>query len=253
MAVDFPDPRFAPEDLDLVAIGAWDAEGFPMQIRDNAEWPKLTEYGTTLSPEVLITAYRRGLFPMPLDSDDPRSAIGWWSPAKRAYFVPDGIRVTKSLEASMKKFHFSHDQAFRRVVEACADPNREHAWINQQIIDAYCELYDQGDAHSIEVWNEAGDLVGGLYGVEFGLIFAGESMFHVERDASKAALVHLGSILTDGAPRIIDTQWMTDHLASLGAKSMDRDKYCELIVRLSSGRPRFKALLRPVPRSHASY
>ena len=253
MTIDFPDPRLAPPDQDLIAIGAWDTEGFPMQVRNNAPWPKLTEYGTSLSPDVLRTAYRRGLFPMPLDSSDPRSALGWWSPSERAYFVTDQIRISKSLKASMKKFRITHDKAFRRVVEQCGNPDRDGAWINQQIVDAFCDLHAEGDAHSVEVWNARGDLVGGLYGVEFGSIFAGESMFHLERDASKAALVYLAELLTDATPRIIDTQWMTPHLASLGAKSMDRTKYCDLIGRLSSGRPRFKEIQRPIPRTHGSY
>lgn len=253
MTIDFPDARNAPEDLDLIAISAWDADGLPMEIRNNAEWPKLTVFGSSMSPEVLRVAYRRGLFPMPLDSKDPRSAIGWWSPAERAYFVVGNIRITSSLKSSMKKFRITHDRVFRRVVEMCGDPNREGAWINQQIVDAYCELHEQGDAHSVEVWNSAGELVGGLYGVEFGSIFAGESMFHLERDASKAALVYLNELLTDATPRIIDTQWLTPHLESLGAKTMERTKYLELIGRLSSGRPRFKEILRANPRTHGSY
>ena len=253
MTVDFPDPRQAPDDVELIAIGAWDAEGFPMEVRGNVPWPKLTEFGTRLTPVVLRTAYRRGIFPMPLDHEDPQSAIGWWSPRYRAYFVTDQIRVTRSLRQSMKKFRITHDQAFRRVVEECGDPHRESAWINQVIIDAYCQLHAEGDAHSIEVWNADGELVGGLYGVEFGSVFAGESMFHHERDASKAALVYLAELLTDATPRIIDTQWLTPHLASLGAKTMNRASYCDLIGRLASGRPRFKEIQRPVPRTHGSY
>ncbi len=120
------------------------------------------------------------------------------------------------------------DQAFGVVIEACADPDRPHGWINGPIVAAYTRLHELGWAHSLEVWR-GDDLVGGLYGVAVGGLFAGESMFHRARDASKVALVHLVDRLRDGGGRLLDVQWTTPHLVSLGAVDVPRPTYLDLL------------------------
>lgn len=223
--IDFPDPALAPDDVDFVAVSAFAADGSRLQINPDLEWPKETFFGSTWQPEVLIAAYARGLFPMPYEIDGSEIAIGWWSPQPRAIFQPDQIRVTRSLKQSQKKFKVTVNAAFGEVVRACGDPSRPQGWINESVVAAYEELHSRGLAHSIEVWNQAGVLVGGLYGLELGGLFAGESMFHTERDASKVALVHLANLLNDGANRVIDSQWPTDHLETLGVKTVLRQHY----------------------------
>jgi len=194
------------------------------------EWPKLTYFGSNWEPATLLAAYERGLFPMPYEIDDDSEAIGWWSPASRAIFVPEEIKVSRSLRQSMKNFTVTVDEQFRDVVIACGDPQRPQGWINTNVVNAFTRLNELGHAHSIEVRNRAGELVGGLYGVEIGGVFAGESMFHLERDASKVALVHLASLMSQSPGRIIDSQWMTEHLRSLGAKEVSRSMYCQLLL-----------------------
>lgn len=228
MTPDFPDPTLA--DDDLVAVSAVTRSGRPVTVRTGLVWPTLTRYGSTWDPDVLMTAYRRGLFPMPQEIDG-ESAIGWWSPAMRAVFRLDEVRVPASLRASMRRFEFTADAAFRDVVVGCADPGRAHGWIDGDVTAAYCRLHDLGHAHSVEVWRD-GELVGGLYGVAVGGVFAGESMFHRVTDASKAALVVLRDLLADGVPRVIDAQWMTAHLASLGAREVPRAEYLGILARL---------------------
>ena len=164
---------------------------------------------------------------MPLDVDGLTDGIGWWSPARRALFMPGGLRVTRSLGASVKKFRFTADTCFVDVVRACGDPRRPQGWIDDNVVSAYCALHELGVAHSVEVWRDD-DLVGGLYGVDVGGIFAGESMFHRVTDASKAALVRLVELAGD---RVIDTQWLTDHLARLGAVEVARGDYLTLLAR----------------------
>jgi len=236
--IDFPDPRTAPDDMDLLAVSQFDIHGRRVGPHVAVDWPKLTGFGSKWSAEVLLAAYRQGLFPMPFEIDDEPVAIGWWSPQPRAIFYPDNIRVTRSLEKSARRYRTTVDRAFREVVVACADPNRPSGWITDEVVDAYCELHRQGLAHSIEVWTFSGELIGGLYGVEVGGVFAGESMFHTQRDASKVALLRLAKILNskssaDGQVRVIDTQWLTDHLESLGATTLLRSDYCDLVDSLA--------------------
>ena len=228
--IDFPDARTAPDDLDLVAVSAIDLHGNILVPTKPDSPVKMSFYGSSYDPEVLLTAYRRGLFPMPLEIDGDPVAIGWWSPATRAVFDPDNIRITRSLQQSLKKYRVTFDTAFEQVVRSCGDPSRPQGWINEDIVRAYVNMHELGHAHSVEVWDKKDRLVGGLYGVEFGGVFAGESMFHTSRDASKVALVHLANRLNDGAGRIIDTQWMTDHLRSLGARELSRTDYINLIA-----------------------
>ncbi len=183
--------------------------------------------GADLEPETILAGYSQGLFPMPLEPDGP---IAWWSPDPRAV-MPLDMHVSRSLKKSMRKFTFTVNTAFVEVMEACADPRRPHGWIDSQIISAYTRLHELGWAHSVETRNDAGDLVGGVYGIGVGRMFAGESMFHTETDASKAALVHLTKTLRDNGIVLFDVQWMTPHLSSLGAIDLSRSEY---LRRLSS-------------------
>lgn len=224
---DFPDPVQAPENIDLIAISAYDSIGFLLEVNPNIVWPKLTSFGSNWDPKTLLAAYSVGLFPMPYEIDGEDSAIGWWSPHSRAVFQPDQIHVSASLKAALKKFEVTVNKDFEAVIHACANPDRESGWINADVISAYTTLHQLGMAHSVEVWDREGNLAGGLYGLELGGVFAGESMFHVATNASKVALVHLGQMLNDGKGRIIDTQWMTKHLESMGAKPINRKDYCE--------------------------
>ena len=241
---DFPDPALAPEETDLIAISAYDSTGFPLEINPQIVWPKLTKFGSNWDPETLVAAYRAGLFPMPYEIDGNESAIGWWSPHSRAIFYPDQINVSTSMKAAMKKFKITVDQDFEAVIRACGNPQRESGWINEDVISAFIALHKLGIAHSIEVWDRGGQLAGGLYGIELGGIFAGESMFHVTSNASKAALVHLGELLNDGSGRIIDTQWMTSHLESMGAKAIKRTEYCEILPNLLEKPPAISSFRR---------
>lgn len=229
---DFPDPIHAPEDLDLIAISAFDATGIPLEINPELVWPKLTKFGSTWDPEVLLTAYRTGLFPMPYAIDGQESAIGWWSPEPRAIFYPDEIHISNSMKSAMNKFKVTVDVDFEAVIRACGNPERVSGWINEDVVSAFTSLHRSGVAHSIEVWDLDGKLAGGLYGLELGGLFAGESMFHSATNASKVALIHLAGLLNDGLGRVIDTQWMTDHLKSMGAKPINRREYCQNLPKL---------------------
>ncbi|MCC7079017.1 MAG: leucyl/phenylalanyl-tRNA--protein transferase [Acidimicrobiia bacterium] len=194
----------------------------------------LVGVGADLAPGTLVSAYRKGLFPMPIG----RRTLGWWSPDPRGILPLDGLRVSKSLRRSCHKFSVTVDRAFPRVVEACADPRRPNGWITREIAAAYCRLHELGWAHSVEVWDDAGDLAGGLYGVAIGGLFAGESMFHHRPDASKVALVGLVTILSregeihgDADDRLLDVQWRTPHLATLGVVEVSRDTYLDRLTR----------------------
>ena len=185
----------------------------------------LVAMGADLEPGTLLAAYRHGLFPMGLGAHG-RGPVGWWSPDPRGVLVPADLKVRKSLRKVLPRFEIRVDTAFTDVVLACADPGREGRWITPHIAEAYHELHRLGWAHSVEAWQED-ELVGGLYGVAIGGLFAGESMFHRVRDASKAALVGLVGILAaDSDPRrLIDVQWRTDHLARLGVSERSRAAY----------------------------
>ncbi|MFZ6003664.1 MAG: leucyl/phenylalanyl-tRNA--protein transferase [Actinomycetota bacterium] len=184
--------------------------------------------GADLEPGTLLAAYRHGLFPMPLHRETP---IAWWSPDPRAVLPLDGLRVTRSLRQSCRRYEIRVDSAFSEVIDACADSSRPGAWITRPIVRAYTRLHELGWAHSVEAWDEEG-LAGGLYGVAIGGLFAGESMFHRRADASKVALVALVDLLRDGVGgRLLDVQWTTDHLRSLGAVDIARTHYLDLLAR----------------------
>jgi leucyl/phenylalanyl-tRNA--protein transferase len=156
--------------------------------------------------------------------------LAWWSPVDRGVIPLDGLRVTRSMQQSAKKFTCTVNQAFTEVMTLCGSMRTDGNWINQHFIDAYTDLHKEGHAHSVEVWNEAGDLVGGLYGVRINKFFAGESMFHVETDASKVALMYLVQLMTLDGMELLDTQWRTDHLESLGCIAIPREKYLQLLA-----------------------
>jgi leucyl/phenylalanyl-tRNA--protein transferase len=188
-------------------------------------WPDddLIAVGADLAPGTLLAAYRHGLFPMPFPgSDQP----GWWSPVERGVLPLEGLRVTRSLRASRRRFEIRVDTAFEEVIDACGDRRRPDGWIDASIRAAYLRLFELGWVHSVEAW-QGGRLAGGLYGVSIGGLFAGESMFHRERDASKVALWGLVELLSDeyADRRVLDVQWVTDHLASLGAVAVARRDY----------------------------
>lgn len=190
-------------------------------------WPTdddLIALGADLAPGTLLAAYRAGLFPMPTPM--PGEPMGWFSPVCRGVLPLDGLRVSRSMRRSAKRFEIRVDTAFADVVDACGDPRREDGWITPDIRAAYVALHELGWAHSVETWLDD-RLVGGLYGVGIGGLFAGESMFHRETDASKVALMGLVDVMTTGswAGRVLDVQWQTDHLASLGVVEVSREHY----------------------------
>ncbi len=185
--------------------------------------------GADLELGTLYEAYSIGVFPMGI-GDHGSEPIGWWSPDPRGVLRPSELKVSRSLRKSLPRFEIRVDSAFGAVVAACASPDREGRWITPQIATAYLALHEAGWAHSVETW-QGGELVGGLYGVAIGGLFAGESMFHRVRDASKAALVGLRDLLVaDEDPRrLIDVQWQTPHLATLGVREMSRATYLAML------------------------
>lgn len=181
--------------------------------------------GADLEPATLLAAYCHGIFPMPLTK---RGRIGWWSPDPRGILPLDGVHVSRSLVRTRRRFEIRVDTAFDRVVAGCGDPRRPHGWINAAMVAAYHRLHLLGWAHSVEAW-EDGDLVGGVFGISIGGLFAGESMFHRRTDASKAALMGVCDLLR-AAPgpveeRLFDVQWTTPHLLTLGAVDVSRGEY----------------------------
>jgi leucyl/phenylalanyl-tRNA--protein transferase len=192
--------------------------------------------GADLAPGTLLAAYRQGLFPMRLQARGPigLGPIGWWSPDPRGIIPLDGLVVSRSLRRSVRRFDVCVDTAFEAVMRGCADPRRPHGWIDKKFIAAYTELHHLGWAHSVETWqhDERGNrvLVGGLYGVAIGGLFAAESKFHRVTDASKVALVALVDLLGAGGGALLDVQWTTPHLASLGAVDVSRERYLELLA-----------------------
>ena len=203
----FPPP--APDDDDLVALGA------------------------DLEPGTLLAAYRSGYFPMNADARN----LGWWSPDPRGILPIDGLKVSRSLRKSCARFKIRVDTDLEAVIDACGDPSRKGRWITPAIKAAYLRLHDLGWVHSIEAYDLAdGTLAGGLYGVAIGGLFAGESMFHHRTDASKVALVGLTQLL--GADALLDVQWRTEHLATLGVVEVPRTEYLQRLA---------AAVERPLP------
>lgn len=181
----------------------------------------LVAVGGDLEPGTILRAYRQGLFPMNVS----RRQLGWWSPVERGLIPLDGLHVSRSLRRSCRRYRLSADRSFREVMVACADRRRPHGWITPAFVEAYSRLHELGWAHSIEAWDDDGELAGGLYGLRIGRLFAGESMVQRERDASKVALVGLVHLLQASGATVLDVQWLTPHLASLGAIAVSRRDY----------------------------
>jgi leucyl/phenylalanyl-tRNA--protein transferase len=188
-------------------------------------WPEedLIITGGDLEPATLAAAYQRGIFPM--EARGLPGVLAWWSPDPRGILPLDGLRVTRSMRQSARQFEIRVDTCFADVMRACADPSREDGWISAPFIEAYTTLHELGWAHSVEVFDRAGRLAGGLYGVRVNRLFAGESMFHLRRDASKVALMALVALMRESGMTLLDVQWRTDHLESLGAVEVTRARY----------------------------
>jgi leucyl/phenylalanyl-tRNA---protein transferase len=200
----FPDPRYAPGDV--IALGE------------------------DLRVETLREAYRKGIFPWPAD-DHP---LPWFSPRRRAVIVFDEVHVGRSLRKAGKQrgLAFTIDRDFEAVIRACAAaerPDQDGTWIGANMIRAYIRLHHAGDAHSVEAW-EGGELVGGLYGVDAGGLFTGESMFHLRPDASKLALLVLIEHLGARGSKLLDCQMMTPHMKALGAREISRARFLDLLA-----------------------
>ncbi|HWG03442.1 MAG TPA: leucyl/phenylalanyl-tRNA--protein transferase [Beijerinckiaceae bacterium] len=184
-----------------------------------------------ITPQILLRAYSIGMFPMAESADDP--TLFWVDPQSRGVFPLDGLIISRRLARTLRsdRFTIRVDHDFDAVIDGCAggNPDRPSTWINARIRKLYRELFDQGFVHTIEAYAHDGQLAGGLYGVKIGAAFFGESMFHRETDASKVALVHLVARLKAGRFRLLDTQFVTDHLASLGAIEVPRARYHRML------------------------
>ena len=194
----------------------------------------LLAIGGDLQPARLLHAYYECIFPW-FNLDDP---ILWWSPDPRAVFVPGSMRASRSLIKYLKKqtWTYSINQAFEAVIKGCAQPRvaQDGTWITTDIQQAYLALHHQGKVHSVEIWDN-GALIGGLYGVAIGQVFCGESMFHTQTNASKAAMLMLHQHLLRNGFKLIDAQVMNPHLASLGATALRRKDFINLLKRFRDG------------------
>jgi leucyl/phenylalanyl-tRNA--protein transferase len=229
--------------VDLDGAEGWDRRpleppptrwGFPHPDAYGGE--DLVAIGGDLEPGTILRAYRQGLFPMHAD----RRHLGWWSPVERGVIPLDTFRPSRSLRRSCRRYGVSVDRDFPSVIAACAGADRPHGWITPSIVEAYTRLHELGWAHSVEAWTDRGDLAGGLYGLRIGGLFAGESMVHLQPDGSKVALVGLVDLLRDRGASLLDVQWLTPHLASLGAVAVSREEYLarlEDALRGTAGKP----------------
>lgn len=195
-----------------------------------AEWPRqdLIAFSDEFDPGTALLAYRCGVFPMPLGGGQFDEGMGWWSPMQRAQLPPDRVRIPRSLRRSARRYTTTVDQAFGDVLANCADPRRPDGWIDARIRAVFTLLHQVGYVHSVETWDDEGRLVGGLYGVHQNGMFAGESMFHdptFGTDASKVALLRLVHEMRRIQADVLDVQWLTPHLASLGAVTLPREVY----------------------------
>jgi leucyl/phenylalanyl-tRNA--protein transferase len=180
--------------------------------------------GADLEPGTLLAAYRLGLFPMPVED-----TLVWWSPEQRAVIAVAGFRPSRSLRRAARGYEIRVDTAFAEVMRGCADPRRPHGWIDEDFVAAYTRMHELGWAHSVEAWDREG-LAGGIYGVGIGGLFAAESKFYRRTGASKAALLALVGLLQEaGGARLLDVQWATPHLRSLGAAEVPRSEYHRLL------------------------
>ncbi len=179
-----------------------------------------------LTPEIILRAYAAGIFPMAESRDD--TDLFWVDPEQRGVFPLDGLYISRSLKKRIRqnRFEIRYDSDFTAVIRSCAESNddRDETWINSEIIQLYTRLFHMGHAHTVECWQD-NELVGGLYGISLNGAFFGESMFSRKSDASKIALVHLIARLTEDGFTLLDTQFVTEHLESLGAIEIPRDEY----------------------------
>ena len=189
-----------------------------------------SDHATEITPDILLKAYAAGIFPMAEDADDP--SLFWVEPRERGIIPLDGFHISKRLARTVRSdvFEVRVDHDFDAIIAGCAAPgaDREKTWISRRIRELYGELFDAGYCHTVEVYRE-GRLVGGLYGVRLNGAFFGESMFHTERDASKVALVHLVARLRRGGFSLLDTQFVTSHLAQFGAVEIPRRAYKQML------------------------
>ena len=197
-------------------------------------WPRndLIAISREFNADLVLAAYSNGVFPMPVRF----GVMGWYSPLKRAVIPLDGLRVSRSLRKMRPRYEIRVDCDFEAVLEGCADRNRPGGWIDNRIRRVYGQLHRSGSVHTVEAWTPDGQLAGGLYGVSVGGLFAGESMFHradIGRDSSKVALAALVEHLrtAGGDDRLLDVQWQTPHLASLGAIEVTRPEYLARLER----------------------
>ena len=205
-----------------------------------------------ITPQILLRAYAAGLFPMAESAVDP--SLFWVEPEERGLFPLDGLVVSRSLAKTVRsdRFEVRLDTDYDGVIDGCAarGPGRQGTWISGRIRSLYRELFELGYVHTVEAWMD-GRLVGGLYGVALGGAFFGESMFHRSRDASKVALVHLVARLRAGGFQLLDTQFVTEHLATLGAVAVPKDAYRRLLAAAMAGQGDFAALPLAEPRPGA--
>jgi leucyl/phenylalanyl-tRNA--protein transferase len=207
-----------------------------------------------ITPEVLLKAYACGIFPMAESAEDP--GLHWHEPDERGIIPLDGLYVSSRLARTVRsdRFEIHVNRDFEAVLDGCAEPQlgRTKTWINRRIRALYRKLHDIGHCHSVEAY-EDGVLVGGLYGVSLGCAFFGESMFHRARDASKVALVHLVARLNAGGFRLLDAQYVTDHLRTLGAMEIPKQHYHRLLEAALIGEAHFGALAldRPITGAEA--
>src|ERR1700689_12396 len=196
-----------------------------------------------ITPEVLLKAYACGIFPMAESADDP--ALYWIEPERRGIIPFDRFHVPDRLARTVRSDRFTVvvDRDFDAIIDGCAQPmpGRSRTWINTRIHNLYRKLYERGDCHTVEVYDGEG-LVGGLYGISLGRAFFGEGMFHRVRDASKVAMVHLVALLKAGHYRLLDTQFVTEHLRTFGAIEVTRRRYRALLDNAIKGEADFRKL-----------
>jgi leucyl/phenylalanyl-tRNA--protein transferase len=202
----------------------------------NSSCLDIVTLGGSINTHNLLEAYRRGIFPWPIEG----WPMTWFCPQRRAILKFKDLHVPRRLARSLRQttLHCTIDEDFEGVINHCADverPGQDGTWITGQMVRAYCELHRLGHAHSVEVWDEEGNLVGGLYGVDADGSFAGESMFHLRANASKLALLHLVAHLLGRGLDWIDIQMMTPHMEAFGAREMSRD---EFLLKLAATRAR---------------